>query len=278
MIPSLDTFVYTQIKNNLKAILSHPRIINEALAMIDEEARENFIKAYCGKDAKKEVGVSYVFPQAKENFDARIVVQLGNAQEESMSLGAVEGTFTYRELGDKEEATVVQPSEDNRLFIETEHTIGTYDGTDNLSFSDSDDVNIIDNRIYFNREGNEHLIGLPLTVYYTAKEPLGKDPKGVQKGYSSRDIVEVVPLSTNMDTARCLDAIMKVVLIIMLEDREAKTTYNLQTANFEAMQLVVSDTDRLVFGRPLTLSYTVSYSIDFDFTKEIKEIIIRGVK
>lgn len=276
MIPSLDTFVYTKIKQNLNAILSQPKIINEALAMVDDEARENFIKTYCGKDAKREIGVSYVFPQVKEKFDARIVIQLGEGKEQENSIGSVESTFQYRDTGDRIEPTIIE-AEDDRLYLETLHPIGDYEGSDTLSLSESDNAEIIDNRVYFKRAGNENLIGLALTVYYTSREELPDDPKGVQKGYTSRDTIEVTPVSDNMDTARCLDALMKVILIIMLEDVEEKTTYGLQSANFSPMQNLVTDADRIIFGRPLTLSYTVSYAIDFDFTIELKEIILRGV-
>ena len=278
MIPSIDTYVYKKVKDTLNAILKQEQIVSTTLANIDDRAREQFMKAYCGVNAKREVEVSYVFPQAKETFDARIVIQLGEANEESTSLGNVEGTFTTRETGDKEEDVVLQVDGD-RMFFETSHTIGYYSGSDNLSFSEQDQVEIDDNRLYFRKSGNEPFIGLEMRVFYTSKEKLAKDPKGVQKGYTSRDIVEVTPLSTNIDTARCLDAIMKVILIIMREDFEEKTTYNLQSADFSPMQNIVSENelDRIVFGRPLTLSYTVSYSVDFDFTKEIKEIILKGV-
>lgn len=279
MIPSVDTYVYTKIKDILQVILKQPRILEESLALIDKEARENFIKTFGGLNPKKDIGVSYAFPGVKERFDARIVVQMGEGIRQQGSIGMVEGTFTTRETGDKVETTFIKEAP-GRLYIETTQTIGDVSGIDNIEFSKHDDVRIEGNRIYFNKIGNESLVGLEVTVYYTSKEDLNKDPKGIQKGYTSDDIVEVTPLSNNIDTARCLDALMKVILIIMYEDIGEKTTYGLQTAEFSPMQNVIPEgtLDSPIFGRPLTLKYTVSYYVDFDITKEIKAIMVKGVE
>lgn len=279
MIPSIDTYVYNKVKETLNVILTQEHIVQKTLADIDKQARDKFINTYCGLDAKREIEVSYVFPQVKEVFDARIVIQLGEGVETESSLGNVESTFINRETGDREENVIIEV-EGDRLYFETADPIGDFTGADNFSFAERDQVELENNRLYFNKSGNEQYIGLQLTVYYTSKELLDKDPKGVQKGYTSKDTIELTPLSTNIDTARCMDAIMKVILIIMREDFTEKTTYILQQASFSPMQNILpeDELDRIVFGRPLTLSYTVSYTVDFDFTKEIKEIILRGVE
>lgn len=279
MIPSIDTYVHNKVKETLEVILTQEHILEKTLADIDLRARTQFIKAYGGKDSKRDIPVSYVFPQQKETFDARIVIQLGEGIEEGGSLGNVESTFINRETGDREETVIIEADGD-RLYFETKDPIGDFTGADNFSFAVQDQVTLEANRLYFRKSGNEHYIGLQLKVYYTSKELLDKDPKGVQKGYMSRDTVEITPLSSNIDTARCMDAIMKVILIIMREDFTEKTTYLLQEAGFSPMQNVIPETDmdRIIFGRPLTLNYSVSYTVDFDFTKEIKEIILRGVE
>lgn len=266
----------------MKAILSQPYIVDEALRDMDEEARENFKKAYCGPKAPKEVIVSYVYPQQKESFDARIVIQLGTGQEANDSIGSVEGTYLFRETGTWLETTPIQEdAEKGKLYIEVEHPIGRFDEIDTISFSDRDKVHTVGNRIYFERTSNEHLKGMWVDIHYTSKElePEGEDePRGVNKGFSSIDTVEIIPFSTNMDTARCLDALMKVVLITMREDIEEKHTFALQNVNFQEMQtLTTEEMDRIVFGRPFSMRYTVSYTVDFDFTRRIKEIILRGV-
>lgn len=280
MVPSLDTYVYKQLRTKVAAVLSRADIVDQALADFDTEARESFKKSYCGLKPKKEIHVSYVFPQAKESFDARYVVQLGNSEQVNNSLGSVEGTFTFRETGAKTEISEVQVDPvKGELFLEVTEHIGSLEGTNNISFSEPDNMHIEGNRICFKQAGNEGLVGLETYVYYTGKELLDKDPKGVKKGYTSQDVIEVTPISSNMDTARCMDAILRVVLITMLENIEEKTTYSLQNASFSPMQNLIPENgmDRVIFGRPLTLSYMVSNTIDFDFTKEITRIIAKGV-
>lgn len=279
MIPSLDTYVYKQVKTKMKAILSKPHIIDEALRDMDQEARDNFKKTYCGPKAPREITVSYAFPQQKESFDARVVIQLGVGQETNDSIGSVEATYLFRETEAKIESAVIQEDQEKgKLYIEVEELIGSLDTIELISFSARDHMALDGNRIYFERTGNESLIGMWVTVHYTGKEPVegGREPKGVKKGFTSTDIVEITPFSTNMDTARCLDAIMKVILIIMREDPEEKNMFALQNVKFLDMQTLINDADRIVFGRPFSLQYTVSYSVDFDFTREIKEIILKG--
>lgn len=278
MIPSVDTYVYHQLERNIKAILKHPDILAQALAGIDEKARTNFIKTYAGDRPKKEVEVSYQFPDVKETFDARYVVQMGSGHETSRSLGSVEGTFTFREGEEAFEHSVIMDGGD-RLYIELSQLVGLFHSADNLSFSEQDNLTIEGNRINFRKSGNERLVGLQVGIHYLSKVDSGEeeDPVGLQRGYTSNEEIEVTPVSTNMDTARCLDAILKVIMIIMLDNREEKTGFLLQKLTFGRMMDIVSDADRLAFGRPLTIEYVVTYSVDYDLTQKLTSVILRGL-
>lgn len=277
MISSTDTYVYNQIKTKLNAILTHPDILAQALAGLDEKARENFIKTYAGENPKREVQVSYQFPGTKEAFDARYVIQMGSGHEASRSIGSVESTFTFREGEELFEYSTVQIDGDN-LYIEVSEPIGRYHSTDSISFSQNDNLNLVGNRLVFRKAGNEQLVGLRVGVSYLSKvETNEEDPIGLKKGYTSNEEIEVTPISTNMDTARCLDAILKVIMIIMLDNIEEKTGFLLQKLTFNPMQNIISDADRLVFGRPLTIEYVVNYTVDYDLTRKLTEVILRGL-
>jgi len=278
MIPSVDTYVYHQLERNLKAILKHPDILAQALAGIDEKARTNFIKTYAGETPKKEIEVGYQFPGTKETFDARFVVQMGTGHETTRSLGSVEGTFTFREGEEAYENSVIEDGGDN-LYIELSQPIGAFHSATSVSFSKSDNLTIDGNRLVFRKAGNERLVGLRIGINYLSKVEVDQDedPVGLQKGYSSNEEIEITPISTNMDTARCLDAILKVIMIVMLDNREEKTGFLLQKLTFNGMQNIVSDTDRLVFGRPLTVEYVVTYSVDYDLTQKLTSVILRGL-
>lgn len=276
MIPSVDTFVYQQLEAKLKAILKHPDILQQALSGIDKIARDNFVKTYAGDNPKREVQVTYHFPGVKESFDARYVVQMGTGHETSRSLGSVESTFNFREGEESLDYTTIMDGGDY-LFFEVAKPIGQLHSTDNISFAKRDNVTIEGNRVLFTKWGNEQLVGAELGVRYLSKvDELSEDPVGLKKGYSSNDEVEITPLSTNMDTARCLDAILKVIMIIMTETDEEKTGFLLKKLTFQPMQNIVSDADRLVFGRPLTLEYVVTYTVDYDLTRKISAVILRG--
>lgn len=281
MIPSLDTYVFGKLKDNLKAILTTPEVLEVALGGMDSKARENFIKTYGGKNPKQEVQVSYHFPGAKEQFNARYVVQLGPSNEVNRSLGMADAVFSYREGEERNDIGVVKHNElEDYLYIETEYLIGDLYSTDSIDFAKADDVRIQDNKVIFNRIGNESLVGLTTRVHYMSKVAPddGEDPSGIQKGYTSRDIVEVTPLSNNMDTARCLDSILKVISIMMADSPEEQITYQLQTLRYGGMDNLVTELDSLLYGRPLTLEYTVNYTIDYDTIRRIKEINLKVVK
>ena len=273
MIPSLDTYVFNQVKSNLTAILSSPKIVDTALQGFDKNARDSFKQTYCGENANREINVTYVFPQNKEGFDALYFIQLGEGEEKNDSLGLTEGTYDTREGGTNREPVSIQVDyESNRLFMEVAKPIASIDGYDGITFAKSDEVTLEGNRIYFKLITNEHLIGADIVVNYTDKLD-NLNPIGIKKGFTSRDTVIITPLSTNMDTSRCLDALLKVILIIMRQTVEEQSAYALQTADFEPMQALETGADRIAFGRPLTIAYTVSYSLDFDLA-QLKDILV----
>lgn len=263
----------------MNVILKDEYIVDTALARLDKEARENFKRAFTGENPHSKVEVTYQFPGVKEKFDARIVIQMGKGSLAEESIGNVEDTFTYRELGKKREHALIEESDDGRLKIVLKEYIGDIIGIEEIEFSTTDAVDIEDNVISFSRAGNEDLIGIPLTIHYIAKEkiePGKEEPRGVKVGYTVNEQVEITPISSNMDTARCLDALTKVVLIIMLETDTEKNEYHLQNHSFSEMQEIIPESqDRTMFGRPLTLIYTVSHSLDFDYLVNIKEFNIR---
>lgn len=276
MIPSLDTYLYKEFEQRLKIILSECYIIDEALKDIDTEALESFKNTYCsidGKPPKKEIEISYSFPQEKQGFNTRYVITLGGSEEEQKSVGGIQGSYAYRE-GDiiKEDVTLVRNN--NEIIMNTTKPVAEFLGSQDLSFSASDHFKLKNNKPTFDYSGNEHLVGETYSVIYSSKET-DEDVSGVYKGYLSSDTVNIVGISTNMDTARCLDAIARLILITMRDSLDEKTGYMLQTLQFGDMQPVIESGDMLVFGRPCTIGYKVTNSISFDLNRRIREVIIK---
>lgn len=275
MIPSLDTYVYDKLESSLKAILGNEQVLKLSLQGIDERARENFIGTYGGKNAKREINVTYSFPNGKEGFDALYLIQLGDSSPSSDSIGSAEGTYSQHTGNTVKELSEIKYDEDNgNLYIEVESPIAELDGIEGLSFASSDNVAIEDNRITFAYMGNESLVGIPVTIIYTQLSRVDDNTAGVYKGYTMEESVIITPLSTNLDTLRCLDALMKVILIIIRESVEEQTSMGLQRSRFEPIQVVDIPTEMPVYGRPLTLAYTLSYSLEFEFGTLLKEINI----
>lgn len=275
MIHSLDTYVYDHVGSKLQAILQNPAIIEEALKNIDQESKERFIKTYCGTKPKKPVDVRFSFPPGKEQFNAGYVVELGDGRENKSSIGGIQGTFDYKEVGSEVFVGIVE-DRGTHLEIVVPHPIGELTNIEEVSFVAEDNVQYESNRITFNKQGNEWLVGMKVTVHYSSKDESVTDFVGAQKGFTSLEKVYVTPFSTNRDTARCLDAILKVILITMRESEEEKNMYALQDAQFGPMQVLISDADMQVHGRPLTLTYTVTHSISYNFTRKLEALIIKN--
>ena len=275
MIPSLDTYLYKEIKERLGIILSECYIINESLREIDKEARENFIDTFCGENPKKEIQVSYTFPQSKEQFDsARIVIAMGGSVETNKAIGGVQGTYTYEE-DDFESETVIAERRENRLVLPTKKPVADYVNSPDISFAESDQLEITkDGVITFAYLGNEDLEGLSFRITYSSKRS-NSDTQGLLLGYSSNDQISIVPISTNVDIVRCLDMLIRVILITMRDTPEEKIDYSLQSLEFGDLQPVIENGETVVFGRPCTLGYKVTNSVSFDLNNQVTKFITK---
>ncbi|MNP64537.1 hypothetical protein D3C76_1600410 [compost metagenome] len=87
-----------------------------------------------------------------------------------------------------------------------------------------------------------------------------------------------------MDTVRCLDLIIKSILILMRSNPEELTSNLLQKVQYGQMdaldtgRMSVDETPELLYGRETIVSYTVSYSLDAPILDTILETIKLNVK
>lgn len=272
MIQSIDSYVYDQVSERLKIILGESYIIDEALKGIDLEAQKAFKDTYTGKNAR-EITVSYEFPQVKEDMNARYVITLGGAEELTNSIGGIQGDYFYREdSGEKEQVRILK--EGNRLVFKTHKPVGEFFNCPTIEFAEEDHL-IVENGIAsFDYDTNESLAGKTVEVHYSSLLN-DEDTKGMYQGFLMSETLGVVGISNNMDVARCLDAILKTILITMRDSQEERTEFMLQKLSFSDMQPLMQDGDLFVFGRPCTLSYQVTHSISFDVRETINKIILR---
>lgn len=272
MIQSLDTYLYTEIKERLSIILQECYIIDEALKGFDLQTRKMFKETFCGENAR-EIEVSYEFPQTKSDFVARYVISLGGSQETDKSIGGVHGTYDFREDVTMQE-TVPVVKEGDRLVFQTSKEVGNVMNCPNISFSESDNFKVENGKASFNYAYNEELENLEFEILYQSRSS-DETVQGMLKGYQAVENIGIVGISTNMDIARCLDAIWKLILITLRDNFDEKTDYMLQTVDFADMQPVIENGETLVFGRPCSLSYTITNTISFDVADGVKKFIYK---
>jgi hypothetical protein len=261
MIPSLDTYLHNEIETKLKIILSNRYIIEEILKGIQPNIARNFIRAYVG-EAAREIPIVYTMPQEKITQQGAIYIGLREGKETHPSVGNMEGTYDFKQgsLIEDESIIIATPDKD-RLFLEVTRPIGELLNVEGLTFSRNDNVEVEGKRIYFNYDSELEGLG-PFKVNYM--ELLGEE-QGTQVGFTSTEQYSVLAVSTNMDTVRCLDMIIKSILILMRNNPEELNSHLLQGIQFGQIEEIPVGTDEkpeLLYGRETVVSYTVSYSLD----------------
>lgn len=284
-LPSIDTYLHNEIEGKLKIILSNRYIIREILKGIQEDVARNFMRVYCGEKGR-EVPIVYEMPQDKITQQGAIYIGLREGRETSPSLGNVEGIYPerFKARGLMRDKAVIQATDEHdRLFLEVDELIGELINVENIAFSASDNVTIEDNRIYFAYDPD--LIGMEFWVNYEAAEGFKNKPEikideqGFQKGFTSTEHYSVLVISTNMDTVRCLDLIVKAILIMMRDNAEEQNNNLLQNLQFGQIEEIDTgrksgdgETPELLYGRENIVTYTVSYNLDVPFLNQLREI------
>lgn len=274
MIASVDTYLANEIESKLQIILSNRYIIEEILKGVQDSIAQNFIRAYTG-EGSREIPIVYTIPQDKQSQQGAIYIGLREGEETTPSIGNVQGNYEFKNGGLNSEQVTIQALEDNsRLYLEVSKPIGSLENVSGMEFSAEDNVTIEGNRILFAYDPT--LVGVgPLTVFYT--DTLG-DEAGSQQGFTTTEQYSVLAISTNMDTVRCLDLILKAIFIMMRSNPEEQTTNLLQRLQFG--QISPQDTGAtggdgspmLLYGRETIVTYTVNYSLDNALTNTLQNI------
>lgn len=273
-IPSIDSYLLKEIRPRLKTVLEHCYIIDEVLKDFDEQSRDSFKEAFCGKDATQEVTVGFNFPKFKTNHGAHYLIQLGNGEETKDSLGSVQGTFDTQS-GDTLVEKSIAVREDDRLVFTVKNNIDTVLHVEDIAFATFDDMRIEGNKITFRYDTNESYEGYNAIITYV--EQTGTH-KGMVKGFTVNEQATIVGLSYNVDVARCLDAILKMILISMRDSVQEQQTYQLQNLSFGDMAPIIEDGEEMIFGRPTIISYTSSVDIDYIVVAEINQLTFKERK
>lgn len=281
MLPSIDTYLYDEIEAKLGIILSERYIIEEILKGVQPEVASRFIRAYTG-DTARDIPIVYTMPQDKQMLLGAIYIGLREGEESFPSIGNKEATYSFAE-GDliKESATVQVDNTTGRMYFELEKPIGEIEGVHGITFS-SDEVKIEGNRMYF--DYSEVLENTPpFTIYYTEKsQGAMSGTQGIKQGFTTTEHYSILVVSTNMDTVRCLDLIIKAILILMRSNTEEHTNNLLQKVKFgQIEEIKIGDgsdgaTPEMIYGRETIVTYTPSYSLDSPILNRVTEFKINN--
>jgi hypothetical protein len=274
-IPSIDSYLYSEIKSKLEIILTNRYIIEEILKAVQPNIAQNFIRAYTG-DTARHIPIVYTMPQEKITQQGAIYIGLREGEESHPSIGNLEDTYDFKEgYIQEEQADIQETPEKDRLFLEVSKPIGDLVSVEGLSFAASDNVVVEGNRVYFRYDSD--LVGLgPFNVNFI--DTLG-DEVGLKKGFTTTEHYSVLAVSTNMDTVRCLDLIIKSILILMRDNPEELNHNLLQRIQFGQIQELDTgrtgsdgQTPEMLYGRETIVTYKVSYSLDAPLLQRLDEI------
>jgi hypothetical protein len=273
MIPSIDSYLYNEIESKMQIILSNRYIIEEILKEVQPSVSANFINAYTGTTSR-EIPIVYTMPQDKETQKGAIYIGLREGQESAPSIGFIEGTYDFKQGGlHKDPSYIYETPEQDRLYLEVGYPIGDLLNIENLILTESDSPEVEGNRIYFRHDGD--LVGLgPFNVNYVETQG---DEQGLNKGFTATEHYSVLAISNNMDTVRCLDLMIKSILILMRSNPEELNYLLLQSLKFgQVEEINVGTTSdgvpELLYGRETIVTYEVSYSLDAPLLKSFDEI------
>lgn len=280
MIPSIDTYLQSEIESKLQIILANRYIIEEILNGIQSDVATNFITSYCGTSPQFEIPIIYAMPQDKTTQRGAIYIGLRQGEETSPSLGNLEGLYDFEEGDWASETQTIQAGPVDAstnlpkyCYFQVSQPIGELNNVVNLEFAASDNVQIVGNQIQFTY--NASLVGMSFVVNYV---PTIGNGIGYKKGFTAQEHYSVLSVSTNMDTVRCLDLIVKAILIMMRDNPQDHRTNLLQRLHFGQIEEIntgtgADGTPEILYGRETIVTYTVSYNLETPLTDAILNAI-----
>lgn len=278
-IPSVDTYLRNTIDKNLKAILSDPEITGSILKDFDVQTSQSFINYYAVPE--HEVPVTFAFPNNKSQFQGCIQISLLHGEETQDSIGSAIGEYSFDEDDARIELSDVQIDNSGnvaKMFLEMSQNVGYVESVEQMTFGEGEPV-IQKKRIYF--DYNDDAVGQSFIVHYVPVDTLDQsvNTSGLSVGYLATESYGIRSLSMNMDTVRCLDTLVKTLLIMSRRSLEEQYSLSLQHMSYDEIEPVNpygDDSGQLLFGRQITLNYQVPYSLDINDDPALQGISIKG--
>jgi len=290
MIPKADAYVYETLKKYIEKVIAtigtddERYIIREAIGntMIngDDSIADTFINSFSGAN-KSKIEFSYAFPTHKENLDARYVIMRGAGEESTASIGNLVGEHDNErpQGGENEQVDSCKVLKDDAgYYFELTLPIAeliTIDQVSSENFVDWEANDSDPKRINLTDLAADFLGATFNVSYIVADSGYRKDYGGVDAGFTFKEKVMIQAISNNVNTARCLDSILKYVLIIMRKSHREGNTYQLSEIESQGEQLLDMKLERPIYAFPTIVTYLNTYSVTTDSADRFKEILIK---
>lgn len=263
------------------------------MADFDEDIRNSFIKTFCRDSDNKgtEIPVTFTFPESKQDKQAFILIQYKGGEESESDLGSITGVS--RESTETEETIetlevqVEERDQGKVCYLKPTKQVADVETIYNFAGS----YRVADGRVYLESPILEQYLELgesiSFKIMYTAytegivySSP--SQPYKVDYGYNLLETFTIDSVSNNMDTLRCLDALLRTVLIYMRSTPHEQIEYRLAHLVFmgsDLIQEINTPTNSIngeqLFYRRAEISYDSTYSIQVSKGSNIKDADIR---
>lgn len=249
-------------------------IIDEALRELNQQASEDFKHAYGGTAGtrKRNVEVTYSFPEEKEAWDAKYVVTKGQSTESQEGIGNDLATYEARmEPEIKEQSEVLYDEPMATVYVALKHPVGEYTGSrDTAGVVTNWEIN--NNQMVLAPSMRKH-VGEMFDFVYRPLSPDDDGNGGEAKGFMADEQVQITAISNNINTVRCLNAILMYLLIILRESQRGLLDFQLQQTSSEPLQVMQANVDKPIYGITTTVSYRADYTVPYKLINNIKQFL-----
>lgn len=285
-MPSIDTYLKSTLDSSLRLLFKNPVLLTSLLKDLEPESSKNFIDYYT--DPAHELPVVFAYPSEPNLLFGFIMISLLNGEENQDSIGSAIGEYSFNEGNASIEQVSVQidtnstdPLYQNKMYLEVSQEVGYVESVEDITF-DSTEPWINGSRVYFNY--SEDAVGGSFIVHYIPVSQTGvltgqEHNSGLVKGYEAEESYGIACQSTNMDIVRCADALVKALLITMRSSIDEQYTFSLQKITYgdiEPVDPYGADSGQLVFGRQISVTYKVPYSLDVQDKDALTNIVVKG--
>lgn len=290
MIPKADAYIYETLNKYVPTILNtagtpnERYIIDEALEGFEPSTADKFKQAFTRlSDNKKDVDIRYTWPQFKEQIDGAYIVSKGGTQPTDSYIGLLTGVHSDArpDKGENTQTDIikVQVDEDG-YFVELTKPIYSLDSIEELTEETYVDYERDDpDPLRLNLTPlAEHLLGDDITVTYTVKDTdFRKDYGGADIGFQAQDSVIIQSVSNNIDTVRCLDSILRYIMIVARSSARESEFYQLQSfGSDDGLSVLDMGLDKPVYVISIRATYKVTYALTNDSQAKLEKIILNG--